>query len=96
MDTQIHIRVFGRVQGVGYRAWTVRQAQSLNLKGFVRNRRDGSVEVFALGPAEGITQLLKHCHDGPTFARVDDVRPMSYPDAPMPSLSEEFDICSTV
>jgi len=87
---QIHIRISGRVQGVGFRAWTVRQALNLNLVGFVRNRRDGTVEVFAEGRAEDIEIFLKNCHQGPIFARVNVIQPIPYPDAPMPSLQAEF------
>lgn len=81
---QIHIKVFGRVQGVGYRAWTVRQAQKLNLSGFVRNRRDGSVEILAEGEIEAVNILLEMCRKGPLWARVDKILPQSFPDAPLP------------
>lgn len=93
---QIHIRVFGRVQGVGFRAWAVQQALDLNLKGFVRNRRDGSVEIFAVGEVSFLNNLLMRCQEGPTFARIDRVEPMSYPDAPMPRLTDAFISCQTV
>ncbi len=93
---QIHIRVFGRVQGVGFRAWTVRQALDLNLTGFVRNRRDGSVEIMADGMVEAVSDLLTRCQRGPTFARVDRIEPVAYPDAPMPTLTETFVACQTV
>lgn len=91
---QIHIRVFGRVQGVGFRAWTVRQALDLNLKGFVRNRRDGSVEILAEG--EQVSELFLRCQRGPVFARVDRVEPVAYPDAPMPEQTNTFISCQTV
>ena len=55
----IHIRVFGRVQGVGFRAWARRQADSLNLSGWVRNRINGSVEIMADGAAQDIEIFLK-------------------------------------
>ena len=93
---QIHIRVFGRVQGVGFRAWTVRQALDLHLTGFVRNRRDGSVEIMADGEAHSVTSLLEYCQKGPTFARVDKIEPMAYPDAPMPTLTDTFVSSQTV
>ena len=93
---QIHIRIYGRVQGVGFRAWAVRQALDLHLVGFVRNRRDGSVEIFAHGKNEALSTLLQKCQNGPTFARVDKVEPMAYPDAPMPQLTDTFVSCHTV
>ena len=67
------IRVTGRVQGVWYRGWTVDQARSLGLSGWVRNRRDGSVEILAEGSDEAIAELVRRCHDGPPAARVERV-----------------------
>ena len=68
-----HIRVAGRVQGVWYRGWTVDQARALGLSGWVRNRRDGSVEILADGPEEALAELVRRCHDGPPAARVERV-----------------------
>lgn len=67
------IRVDGRVQGVWYRGWTVDQGRALGLSGWVRNRRDGSVEILADGPEEALTELVRRCHDGPPAARVERV-----------------------
>ena len=83
---QIHIKVIGRVQGVGYRAWTVRQAKKLNLSGFVRNRLDKSVEIYADGETEAINLLLQLCQKGPLWARVENIQPQSHLDAPMPEI----------
>lgn len=60
----------GRVQGVGFRAWTVGQARRLGLLGWVRNCPDGSVEVLASGPADILDRLATLCHAGPRLARV--------------------------
>ncbi len=79
----IHIRVFGRVQGVGFRAWTRRKALSLELSGWVRNRIDGSVEIMAEGPDEAIRLFLTDCRKGSSFSRVDRVEPVYIPDAPL-------------
>jgi len=68
------IRVEGRVQGVFFRAWTVKQASELGLDGWVRNRQDGSVEVLAAGPPDRVERLIACCHQGPPAARVDQVR----------------------
>jgi acylphosphatase len=65
--------VNGRVQGVWYRGWTVEQARALGLDGWVRNRRDGSVEILADGPAEAIAELVRRCHEGPAAARVERI-----------------------
>ena len=79
----IHIKVFGRVQGVGFRAWTCRQANSLCLSGWVRNRISGSVEIMADGNEKDIVVFLKLCQKGPLFSRVDRIEPVSTPDAPI-------------
>jgi acylphosphatase len=67
------LRIFGTVQGVFFRAWTVQQAQMLGVKGWVRNRRDGSVEAEAWGDAAPVERLIALCGQGPSQARVDRV-----------------------
>lgn len=67
------IRVSGRVQGVWYRGWTIDAATSLGLRGWVRNRRDGTVEALVIGPAARIDALIERCRLGPSAARVIDV-----------------------
>ncbi|MEM7443144.1 MAG: acylphosphatase [Pseudomonadota bacterium] len=69
----LRLRVIGRVQGVWFRAWTVKQASALKLDGWVRNRTDGSVEILAAGPSGAVDRLLALCKDGPRNARVVDV-----------------------
>ncbi|HEY2119720.1 MAG TPA: acylphosphatase [Candidatus Acidoferrum sp.] len=63
----------GRVQGVGYRIFAQDAAQELALQGYVRNRNDGRVEVFAMGPAEKLAQLRKELGKGPMMARVMEI-----------------------
>jgi acylphosphatase len=63
----------GRVQGVGYRAWVEHQARRLGLQGWVRNRRDGSVEVLFAGTEEIVTNMIAACRRGPPSAQVDGV-----------------------
>lgn len=65
--------VGGRVQGVGYRAWCVREAQALGLSGWVRNRADGSVEVVAAGRRMSVSELMERCRRGPPGASVEHV-----------------------
>lgn len=64
------VRVEGRVQGVGYRVWTQRTAVALGLRGWVRNRRDGSVEAALFGPPASVEEMIGRCHDGPPGAAV--------------------------
>ena len=64
------MHVTGQVQGVGFRYSTVRQARRLELKGYVRNLWDGSVEVVAEGPSERLQQLERWLHRGPPGAIV--------------------------
>jgi len=65
------IRVRGRVQGVWFRAWTVETAQSLGLSGWVRNRRDGSVEALVSGDDEAVARMIEACREGPPSAMVE-------------------------
>jgi acylphosphatase len=68
-------RVFvrGRVQGVGFRAWVAETAASRGLAGWVRNRRDGSVEAVFAGPPGSVTAMIDGCEQGPLLARVTSV-----------------------
>jgi acylphosphatase len=69
----VRLRIQGRVQGVSYRYWTVTEATARGLDGWVRNRRDGSVEAFISGPAFAVTEMIEACRRGPTAARVTEV-----------------------
>lgn len=68
--------VIGRVQGVGFRWWTRRCAQSYGLRGTVRNRPEGSVEVHVAGPAAALESFRAQLDAGPPGARVDLVTPV--------------------
>lgn len=68
-----HCLISGRVQGVYYRASTVKQAKALGLTGWVRNLPDGRVEVFACGSAEQLKQLQDWLWEGPAGAKVEAV-----------------------
>ena len=71
------VNIKGRVQGVFYRDWTVQNATELGLKGWVRNRRDGSVEALFSGSAEKVGEMQERCRRGPPSAMVTglDVNP---------------------
>lgn len=70
---RIHLNISGFVQGVGYRAWVKRQARSLPLTGWIRNRQDGAVEVIAEGSTEKLNEFIALCRQGPPVSDVTDV-----------------------
>jgi acylphosphatase len=72
-DAIRQVMIQGRVQGVGYRAWVAYTAGGLGLAGWVRNRRDGSVEALFAGLPDVVTDMIAKCHRGPSMARVDAV-----------------------
>lgn len=69
-ETSAGVIVEGRVQGVGFRWWTRRQATALGLRGTVRNRADGAVEVHVAGPAGTVGDFLASLQRGPRGSRV--------------------------
>ena len=73
MDVMIHVVIRGRVQGVGFRAWTEVTALERGLEGWVRNRRDGSVEAVFAGPEGVVRTMIEACRRGPPGSRVDAI-----------------------
>ena len=69
----VRLIVKGRVQGVGFRAFVEDEAILLALDGWVRNRRDGTVEALVAGPAEEVELLIESVRQGPSASRVDAV-----------------------
>jgi acylphosphatase len=69
-EIAVRVTIEGRVQGVWYRGWTEDQATELGLRGWVRNRRDGSVEAVFAGPGEVVRLMIERCREGPHAARV--------------------------
>ena len=64
------LRVRGRVQRVGYRAWAMQTAARLGVRGWVRNRADGSVEALLIGPEAAVATMIEACRHGPRAAIV--------------------------
>src|SRR6187399_2837472 len=92
-DTRtVHVLIQGRMQGVGFRYWTEATASRLDLSGWVRNRRDGSVEAVFSGPADAVAEMLELCPQGPPSSRVDRID-IAEQDDPSPA---GFDIMPTV
>ena len=69
----LRLRIRGRVQGVGYRYWAVGQARALGLRGWVRNRTDGTVEMLVRGEAAAVEAFIARCRQGPPSARVERI-----------------------
>jgi acylphosphatase len=76
------LKVQGRVQGVGFRAFVRREAASLGLAGWVRNMADGAVELQAWGAAEALGELRRRVREGPPGARVTALTELPAPPAP--------------
>src|SRR5262249_33481615 len=94
----LHVTIRGRVHGVGYRAWVEDRARASRLEGWVRNRRDGSVEAVFAGPASVVAEMIAHCRHGPPSARVEAV--LNQPTGPellkMRPAGEAFSVLPTV
>jgi acylphosphatase len=93
-----HVVIRGRVQGVGYRAWTEYTARDHGLEGWVRNRRDGSVEAVFAGALAAVDAMIAACRRGPPGARVDamDELPAAAGLLSSRPAGERFSVLSTV
>ncbi|NVN86701.1 MAG: acylphosphatase [Rhodopseudomonas sp.] len=69
-DAIRQVMIRGRVQGVGYRAWVAHVASVLDVEGWVRNRRDGSVEALFAGSSTAVSEMVARCRRGPSAAQV--------------------------
>lgn len=86
-----HVLIAGRVQGVGYRAWCVGQAEARGLSGWVRNLKSGAVEAVFTGEADKIVDIMDVLWEGPSFARVTSVEDLT----PVASASGPFEVRTT-
>jgi len=75
---QVRVIISGRVQGVWFRGWTMETARHHRLDGWVRNRRDGTVEAVFAGAEEDVAEMLEACRHGPPMARVTEVERFPY------------------
>jgi acylphosphatase len=93
-----HVNVRGRVQGIGYRAWTEDEALARGVEGWVRNRRDGSVEALFVGTDEAVAAMVEACRTGPLGARVDTLyeRDAGPDDLVLRRRGERFSVLPTV
>jgi len=81
---RLALRIHGRVQGVGFRAFAARAARARALSGSVRNRRDGTVEAELIGPAADVEAVLAACRRGPPAAAVTKVEVLADEDTAAP------------
>jgi acylphosphatase len=87
-NKRIHLRITGRVQGVGFRWFVVAEGRRLGIGGWVRNNPDGSVELEAEGPPAALSSLRARVGKGPSAARVDQVHELSATDRQLPARFE--------
>lgn len=73
MKKRVIIRVYGFVQGVNFRYYTMREAQNLGLSGWVKNEEDGSVTILAEGEEEDLKKLIEWAKRGPNWAEVEKI-----------------------
>ena len=73
MSSAKHLVIHGRVQGVCYRAWFSELAEQMSLKGWVRNRHDGTVEAMISGSSDAVERMIMAAGTGPTLAEVKEV-----------------------
>ncbi len=85
---RLRVVISGRVQGVWYRGWTVGEARARGLDGWVRNRRDGSVEAVFAGLPEAVAEMVAACRQGPPMARVVAVETHPHDDPVAPGFAQ--------
>ncbi len=73
MDVIRQVVISGFVQGIGFRAWTEYTALERGIQGWVRNRRDGSVEALFVGPPDAVDAMIAACNRGPRGSRVERI-----------------------
>ncbi|KIL98139.1 putative Acylphosphate phosphohydrolase [Paramagnetospirillum magnetotacticum MS-1] len=87
-ETSIRVLIEGRVQGVWFRGWTVEQATSRKLSGWVRNLVDGRVEALFHGPSHLVRDMVEACHKGPPAALVTRVETEASSEHPSPGFHQ--------
>jgi len=84
----VRLTILGRVQGVGFRAFVEREALKRGIRGWVRNRREGTVETLLIGEAAVVAEMEAACRRGPRLARVDAVERLETDDAGPPGFEQ--------
>ena len=83
----VRLRITGRVQGVGYRDWMQRTAAGLCLAGWVRNRRDGTVEAVLSGSSVSVDHMIEQCRQGPPMAQTSRIEVLDESSEPPPGFA---------
>ncbi len=98
MDVSVRVVIRGRVQGVGYRAWTEYEARERGIAGWVRNRRDGSVEALFAGTQDDVHAMIEACRKGPPGARIEtiDQRAAEAGELALRRAGDEFSVLATI
>jgi acylphosphatase len=91
-QSAVRLVITGRVQGVGFRAWTSGEARRRGLRGWVRNRHDGSVEAILIGDEPAVEAMITACRQGPAMARVDDIARSPATDDGSPGFAERHTV----
>ncbi|NBO18670.1 MAG: acylphosphatase [Proteobacteria bacterium] len=86
MLNSVRVVIAGRVQGVGYRAWTVKTATHLGVMGWVRNLNNGDVEAVFSGDEQRIEAMLEACKEGPPSSRVEKIEVFAWKEELEPGL----------
>ena len=89
MNDGVRIRLSGRVQGVFFRNWTIEVARALGVRGWVRNRSDGSVEILAFADPATLEGFIDRCREGPKAAAVEYVSVRETQEAAPPGFTRE-------
>lgn len=92
--TAVRVIIEGRVQKVGLRHWIKRKATQFKISGWVRNRMNSSIEAMFYGNEESVSEMVKLCHQGPSFAHVKRVK--EFPQTDVGNPPTEFTILPTI
>ncbi len=88
LECAVRVRIEGRVQGVWYRGWAVDEARARGLRGWVRNRADGSVEALFVGKEPAVRDMIAACRRGPSHARVQRIEEFAASDDGAPGFRQ--------
>jgi len=92
MTMMQRVLIAGRVQRVGYRDWAVREAHGLGLTGWVRNIRDGRVEIIAEGDENALAVFVERCREGPPLSAVSHVEAHATQERPVKGFTKRFTV----